>query len=745
MERAFCYLRLQPFGKWHLWWLAMALPHLATAQLADTTRVAFVKKIEAEMRIDGRLDEPVWQTLPVVNHFWQYIPTDSVPAVYQTELRFAYDDEYLYVGVVCHAAGPHFIVPSLRRDYRGGGSDNINLLFDTFNDRTNAFHFGLNPYGVRRESLISNGGQSRSDFDSSWDNRWLGDAQRFDDRWTAEFAIPFRTLRYKEGQRRWRFNCYRIDTQNNEFSVWQRVPRNQWVFNVAYMGELVFEQPLHKPGRNISLIPYLRADWAKDYLEGAQAADKGIYLGGDLKIGLSAGLNLDLTVNPDFSQVEVDRQVVNLTRFELFFPERRQFFLENADLFARFGEQDVNPFFSRRIGISIDTATGQNIQNPLYFGARLSGKLTEAWRVGLLDIQAAPDDANGLPPYNYAVLALQRKVFTRSNVGLIALNKQALQQPAAEAFSPYDRLLGLEYNLASADNRWLGKVYFLQQFNAQAARPATAHGLALSYTDRRLMLAWRHTWVDEAFSPEVGFVPRRNFWRIQPEARLFFYSTRGLFNQFGPGVEARLYYRPGFGRTDHTLGLYFDFQLQDNSRGRLTLQHDYIFLFDDFDPTRTPGAQPLPGNQGYSFAQLVLRYGSDRRKPLFVRGRANIGQFFNGWRSSLNLGLSWRLQPYAVIELNGSYNYVALPEPYPTATIVLVGPRIDLTFSRSLFLTTFFQYNRQIDNININARLQWRFAPVSDIFLVYTDNYYASDLTGKNRALVFKVSYWFNP
>ncbi len=734
-----------PFGKHLMVLLLTAVALWAQVMGQDSLRHAFVAKISASIRVDGVLNEPIWRQIQPVNHFWQYSPSDSVLAEYQTELYFAYDEENLYVGVKCYAAGNRFIVPSLRRDYRGGGSDNINLIFDTFNDQTNAFHFGLNPYGVQRESLLSNGGRQRSDFDSSWDNRWQGDAQRYDTYWTAEFAIPFRTLRYKEGQRRWRFQCYRIDAQNNEFSVWQRVPRNQWVFNLGYMGVLEFAEPLGKPGRNLSLIPYLTAGQAKDFLGNGGMPERNFQAGGDAKIGLSSGLNLDLTVNPDFSQVEVDRQVTNLTRFELSFPERRQFFLENADLFGRFGEERINPFFSRRIGISIDTATGQNVQNPIWFGARLSGKLTEEWRVGLLDIQAAPDPANGLPAYNYAVAAVQRKVFARSNLGLILVNKQALQTPRSDAFSSFNRVLGVEYNHASADNRWLGKIFYQRAFLPESIPRTDAHGLNLSYTERRFMLSWTHSYVGEHFEAEVGFVPRTNYWRIRPEARLYFYSSEALFNQHGPGVEAEAYFKPGQGRTDHRIGVYYDVQFRDNSRGRLTLQHNYIYLEAPFDPTRTAGATPLPGQQGYEFADIALRYGSDRRKPLFVRGRTTVGQFYNGFRISINGSLSWRVQPYAVVELSTSYNYVTLPEPYPTASLWLVSPRIDLTFSRQLFLTTFFQYNRQIDNININVRLQWRFAPVSDLFLVYTDNYYASAWSPKTRAVVFKVSYWFNP
>ena len=226
------------------------------------------------------------------------------------------------------------------------------------------FLFGMNPYGVRREALIANGGRMTDDFSESWDNKWTGQAQIFDDHWVAEFAIPFKTLRFQQGDKQWRFNSYRYDTQVNEISSWYRIPQNQIIMDLGHMGDMIWDKPLGKPGTNFSVIPYSTAGVFRDLENPMQTNAKwNTGIGADAKIGLTSGLNLDLTINPDFSQVEVDDQVINLDRFEIRLPEKRQFFLENADLFSSFGGGRENPFFSRRIGVSIDSATGQNVQN----------------------------------------------------------------------------------------------------------------------------------------------------------------------------------------------------------------------------------------------------------------------------------------------------------------------------------------------------------------------------------------------
>ncbi|MEL6810412.1 MAG: DUF5916 domain-containing protein, partial [Bacteroidota bacterium] len=363
-----------------------------------------VKYISENIVVDALLDEPAWETAVPATNFWQYFPTDTLQAKNQTEIRFLFDDKTLYVGIKVYAQGNDYIVPSLRRDFRAGGSDNITLMFDTFNDGTNAFLFGSNPEGVRREALVSGGGTELRGFTTSWDTKWIGESKQYEGYYICEWAIPLSAFKYKEGETRWRFNSYQFDTQGNERNTWIQIPQNQFIFNLAYMGDMVFEKPLGNSKSPISIIPYVNGLAGKDYEIDDEFSE--FKVGGDARLTIGNSLNLDLTVNPDFSQVEVDQQVTNLTRFEVNLPERRQFFIENSDLFADFGNsRDANPFFSRRIGIATDTSD-TTIQNDIIGGVRLSGKLNNNFRVGLLNMQTTDDEANEIGRANTALLLL---------------------------------------------------------------------------------------------------------------------------------------------------------------------------------------------------------------------------------------------------------------------------------------------------------------------------------------------------
>ncbi len=724
-----------------LLFLVFLLPHLAKAQTERP--VVHVKRCAEAIVLDGRLEEQSWKMADKATDFWEQYPQDSLPAKYQTEISFCRDDHYLYVGIKCYTPGNDYITPSLRYDFMAFGTDYIGLLFDTFHDKTNAFSFGINPLGVQREALLSGGGNRLEDFSTSWDNKWKGEAYIGDGWWSAEMAIPFSTLRFQEGGTKWGFSSFRFDTQSNERSTWLQIPRNQWLFNLAYTGDMIWEEPLPPSGANVSIIPYLSGSYAQDAEEPVENPFGG-GAGLDAKIGITSGLNLDLTVNPDFSQVEVDRQVTNLSRFEIFFPERRQFFLENADLFGGFGFREMNPFFSRRIGVAIDTATGQNVQNPIWGGARLSGKLSEGLRIGFLDMQTASDKDNDLPSFNYGVLALQQRVFARSNLGFIFVNKQAVGADSSETNDAFNRVLGLDYNLASADNTWTGKFFYHHSLQPDLPKGAGQHGALLTYNTRKIRLDWEHRWVSEGFDAQTGFIQRHGFFAIQPKVRLFFYPENSRHvNRHGPGIDYAHFWNLDGQNTDRKMELYWVWELLANDALRLSLDYNYILLEDDFDPGRID-ATPLPAGTAYEFWAFRLRYRSDPRKRLGFRITPSYGQYYNGTRLSIEGNATMRFQPYVSLSLQLSYNRIRLPAPYASTDLFLIGPRLDITFTKKLFLTAFMQYNNQVDNVNFNIRFQWRYQPVSDFYLVYTDNYAASDFGNKNRALVLKWTYWFN-
>lgn len=711
-------------------------------------RNAFAYRLSQPIQLDGVLDEPIWSDAEGWNgDFMQYFPSDTSRSKVNTRVKLAFDENNLYIAAVMENNGPrNYVSTSLRRDFRGEQNDAIVFVLDTFNDKTNAFSFGINPYGVQREGLISNGGTRTEDLSLAWDNKWFSEAKIFENHWQAELIIPLSTLRFKEGTQNWNVNFYRIDSHYGERSTWAPIPRNIPIITTAFLKKLIFEEPLKKKGSaNVSLIPYVAGRASRNFLEGTQENLKPA-VGGDAKIGIGPALNLDLTFNPDFSQVEVDQQVTNLDRFEIFFPERRQFFLENADLFESFGQPRSRPFFSRRIGVDIDSATGQNVQSKIIYGARLSGKLNENWRIGAMNMQTATDENAGIVGKNFTVLALQKKVFTRSNIGLIYVNKESLAlDEYKQLFDPtaYNRLIGVDYNLNSSNGKWTGKIFYHRTFESIDVDKPYSFNAYMLFTD--IHWNWTFSFQDmgKSFNPEVGFVPRVDFKRLNPDVTYLFYPKSKLINRHGPKLEFEGYWNETLGTTDRDINLGYIIRFNSLAELEITQRNRYVYLFDNFDPTRS-GGKPLLAGTDYSFRNFLVDYRTNPRNKINLQLLGEFGQYFTGNIQRVTTQTGIRLGYLANISMNFNYARIRLPKPQNDADLVLVGPRIDLTFTKNLFWTTFIQYNNQIDNININTRLQWRYAPVSDFFLVYTDNYFPGDFMPKQRSLVFKLNYWLN-
>jgi hypothetical protein len=615
----------------------------------------------------------------------------------------------------------------------------------------------VNPFGVQREGLIANGGSSGQDLSLNWDNKWYAEAKLYADYWIAEMAIPFNSIRFNEGETVWYINFYRIDSEYAERSTWAPIPQNFDIVTLAFCRELIWDSPLKKAGSNFSLIPYGSAGKTRNFVT-QTPTQSNLDIGMDAKVAVTSSLNLDLTLNPDFSQVEVDEQVTNLDRFEIFFPERRQFFLENADLFADFGVDGTRPFFSRRIGVARDTATGQNVQNAIYGGMRLSGKLDNNWRLGFLSMQAGRDRDIGLPSTNFTVGTLQRKVFSRSNIGLILVNKQAFQDSIRGDFtlSPpsINRLAGLDFNLASANNVWNGKAFYHQSFDGHKTDSAFARGITAQYSTLRWSFNVFARQVGANYNPEVGFVRRKDIGQLASTTWHNFYPRRGGIQSHGPGFDFDMVRNKTYGFLDWDVNLMYRMRFKNTSFWNIRLRKEYTYLFSGFDPSGT-GATPLPSGTSYSNYVFVANYSSDARKPFFANLSSRAGEYFLGSRFNLSGSMTYRYIPWGFLSVNFSVNRIRQPGPYADANLLLIGPRLDLTFSRDVFFTTFVQYNNQLKNLNINSRLQWRFKPVSDIFLVYTDNYVTESFTDNEgvffqrgdprlRGIVFKISYWLN-
>ena len=719
---------------------------LFSVQLFSQDRKIQAKYISGIIQLDGKLDEPEWQTAEKGGEFWQFFPTDTALSVNSTEFRILYNDQTLYIGICAEVRSNKYVVSSLRRDFSDTNNDNVTLMFDTFKDGTTAFLFGMTPYGVQREVFVSGGGSDRSDFNTSWDQKWHLQSAMFDDHYILEAAIPLSSIKFNEGANSWRVQCYRWDMQTNEQSAWAKVPQNQMLSSLAFMGELQFEQPLGKSHTPVAIIPYINTLVSKDFT--IDSKNNNFTFGGDAKIAIGNSMNLDITVNPDFSTVEVDEIFTNLARFEMFLPEKRQFFIDNNDLFGSYGDAygSANPFFSRRIGLARDTM-GNLIENRIIGGVRLSGKLNDNWRLGFLNMQTTEDLDNEIASNNNMMVAMQRKMFSRSSLGIFAVNRQTFgNYNFLDPKNEYNRVVGIDFNLASADNSWTGKVYLHKSFQPEDSKGNYSWQTTVTWQPRNFRYILDFQYVDDDFRADLGFVTRRGILKNGNGLIYNFYPKSGKISQHGPGAMALYYWRPDMDwkQEDHVYSLYYNINFANQSTFRADFRNNYTFLRYDWDPTRTPGAAAIQGNQGYTYNNLMVNYASNPGKVFSFTMQANGGQFFNGESFGVSTVLSYRIQPWALLNLTARYDAIRLPEPQADADFWLVSPEVDITFTKTLFWSTLVQYSNQRDNLGINSKMQWRFAPLSDLYLVYNDNYFTKDFGPKFRSINLKITYWLN-
>lgn len=700
----------------------------------------------SSIKIDGIPDERAWAEAQLATDFYQVLPMDTSKAFVKTEVKMTYDDKNLYILFINYdyAPGP-YMVESLKRDFAFGKNDNDLLFIDTFDDQTNGFTFGANAHGAQWDGLLYNGSAANL----SWENKWTSEVKYDDDKWIWEAAIPFKTLRYKKGITRWGVNFSRLDLKTTEKSAWAPVPRQFPTASLAYCASLVWDQPPPQAGSNISIIPY-----ALGGISANQEAKTPTKLRGDIgfdaKIGLTSSLNLDLTVNPDFSQVEVDQQQTNLDRFELLFPEKRQFFLENGDLFSNFGYQTIRPFFSRRIGLNA----------PIHFGARLSGKLNKDWRIGFMDMQTGKNEV-GVPAQNFGVIALQRRMFARSNIAIMLVNKETLNYGGLSdslirlnSLSQFNRNIGIEYNLASKNNDWTGKFLYLNSFGPNTKNNDAVFAGNILYTNKKWVAGVQVEQVGQTYSAEVGYVPRINYSKLNPQvAYLFFPKAGGTVLSHGPLAMLTHYLTKDFSQeTENEKFIAYKVNFRKTNTLMVWAAHNYVKLLNRFDPTNYAGAY-LPIGSEHRWNSAGFDYTSKPQALLTYLVSTRYGGYYaNGTRLRLNGEIGYRFQPFVAITMSANYNRLAFKEdPILPKELInkqynlwLLGPKIDVTFTNKLFLTNFVQFNNQNNNFNINTRLQWRYSPASDLFLVYTDNYFSDTFNVRNRSLVVKFTYWWN-
>ena len=710
------------------------------AQKKNANIKYYIHKATDAIKLDGLMNEQSWLKAQAVNKFPMVLPMDTSISKVPTEVRMTYDENNLYIIAICTKVGDGVdMVESLKRDWNFGKNDNFLLFMDTYGDLTNGFSFGTSAVGAQWDGTMFDGGS----VDLNWDNKWTSAMYNDATKYVWEAAIPFKSIRYKTGVQEWGINFSRNDLKTTEKSSWAPVPRQFPTSALSYTGSLVWDAPLPAQKNNFSLIPYLRSSVSKEFAtnDGTkinQASVNNSAYGLDAKISLSSSLNLDLTVNPDFSQVEVDRQVTNLSRFELFFPERRQFFLENADLFSNLGFENVRPFFSRRIGLNA----------AIDFGARMSGKLNKNWRIGLMDMKTSADASKNLLAQNFAVIALQRKLFKKSSLEVFYIDKRNLEEnggtSSALTYNKFNRNFGFEFMLAPKNNTWSGKTILIKSFTPNKIGNDFLNAGNLQYSSRNWIVSWQHEVVGNNYNAEVGYIPRNNYIKFMPSITRLYFPKSGSILSHGPQFTTTYYYNSKFYLIDNTKLFNYLITFRDKSTIASVLQNDYVELLAAFDPTRI-GKQTLAANTKHQWTSVGFDWiSAPQHKFTYYLSTRKGGYYADGKLLSITGNIGYRIQPYVNFDVSATYNHIELPQPWGNNNFFLIGPKVDITMSNKLFFTAFYQYNEQSKNINFNTRFQWRYKPVSDLFIVYTDNYYIGPVFVKNRAVVLKFTYWWN-
>ena len=592
----------------------------------------------------------IWTTLPgkwpkSPEIFGKKSPRDDIRAIARTEVRMTYDDQFLYVGGTCYGTSD-WVVSTLKRDEFWDG-DAFAVVLDPVNEATTGYMFGTNSYGSQTDVLLG-GGSGSENYNSEWDNRWYVETQIQGDQWSFEMAIPFKTLRYKAGKKIWGVNFIRNDKQSNYLDIWAQTPRQFWVIDLGYTGQLIWDEaPKKLNGGNMVANPYINTNYNQDFEE-KQAAEYGFSVGGDAKIALSSSLNLDLTFNPDFSQVEVDRQVTNLSRFSIFLPERRTFFLENSDIFSRYGIPPVRPFFSRRIGLDED---GNTV--PILYGARLTGNITNNTRIGLLNTQTRGVGEG--PGQNYTVASFNQRVFGRSTIQGMFINRQATQE-GSFVNEDYGRNASLEFKYQSVDGKWQGWTGYHPSFKPEISKENVFWNVGGSYSGQVFSATLDWVNVGTNYYADVGFVNRLENQDAERDTtirlgyRLLFIPLEWNFvpkqssfiNVHGYQIENLLTLDPEyqFVERSHEMGYNFEFKNSSEFSILASLtETDLRFPFSFTDGV------PLPAGR-YSYNSYGIEYESDDRKLFQYSISAGTGGFYNGEITSVNGELLFRRQPW---------------------------------------------------------------------------------------------------
>ena len=681
--------------------------------------------------LDGVVNEGIWSGESVYSTFTQQEPSEGQLATERTDVWFAMDETNLYVAVICYDSEPSSLVVSQsRRDADLRDTDSVQILLDTFNDGQNAFVFGTNPFGIEYDAQVmaegqtGGGGYRSGGFNLNWDADWTVRTSQSQRGWEAEFAIPLRTLRYDPGEERvWGVNVQRNIRRKNELVFLAPVPRGYSLQRVSVAGKL---NGLSLPSRrDLKFTPFVAGSFNDDKTLVTDTVDRTGDIGLDVKWGVRADLTLDLSINTDFAQVEADEEQVNLTRFALFFPEKRPFFLENAQVFQLGQPRNIDLFFSRRIGL----AGGQPVD--ILGAGRLSGKLG-GLNVGFLNVQtdSAVDRRTGetiSQANNFSVVRVQREV-GRSNFGAMFVNRQGVGDlsPADD----YNRAFGLDLAWQATTN---GRLFaFISRTDSPASKGGSDYAGRVNYNYANDL--WNgnmsYSQVGEHFNPEVGFLPRLAYRRVEGRYSLSYQPLGSTWiRRFAPHVTFQMT-TDLENQLETSRGHFHFFQIQTNSGARFgyvidTLQDRPREAFTVHEDVT--GRQVVIPTGEYSWVTGMFEGGTDPSKPISLFLRQKVGQFYDGDYFGWDARLSLRAGARLLSEVGWKRDNIDLPGGSFTTDLVPVKVSYALTSLASL--QALVQYNRKTSTISSNIRLALLNRSNTGLFLVYNDRRDTSPFT----------------
>jgi hypothetical protein len=720
---------------------ALATP-IRAQQAARPSRTLRALSIKQRIVLDGVLDEDAWKQAEVAGGFVQFEPNTGQPATESTDVRVAFDATTLYIGAYLHDREPSkAVVNEIRKDFKEEDQDDFEVILDTFLDRHNGYVFITNVEGAKLDRQVAGEGR---EINGSWDAVWDVKTKRVADGWTVEMAIPFRSLRYDpKGDGTWGINFSRRIRRKNEVTMWAPIPREYNITRLSLAGDLVGVKP-EGESRDLRVKPYLLARSVRDVgIKDYTAQGDG---GTDIKAGLTRSLTLDVTLNPDFAQVEADEQTVNLTQFSQFFPEKREFFLENSGTFyvgdaARSNRAFVPPtpdedlllFFSRRIGL---TPTGQRVRIP--GGARLTGSIGSLG-IGALAMQT--ERLGATPANRYTTLRLKKNLAPGSDIGFMYQGREA-----TDSAGNYNRAFGGDANIRFfkqvdwnsfavlsetpgkkvGEYTWRTSLNYEGQFvHVKAAALEIGDGFQddLAYYRRTGVRKWFIDW---------GLRPRPQWWKERGVRELHPHITYNYYTGLAGNT---------IGKSLHSANSWF---FSGGGFVELSANARYEYITDSLRLNRgnTAAQRLAPG--GYQWTEWRLMYSGDASKPLSLNLNASTGGLWSGTQNAINTTLTWRPTYKVRVAAGVQSTSAKLDRPDQKFTATVWTGRANYSFTTNMFLDALTQYDAAIKQFNANVRFNVIHHPLSDLFIVYNEQRFTTlDAPVPGRSLVVKFTQMF--